>query len=98
MNIKPVRNFVAVVKEETPNKTSSGIYMPDIVESNIITGKVVAVGSGHLSKDGVIVPLEVHNGDKIIFDKSSSAEIKVNGVTVLMIREDSIICKVKELD
>jgi chaperonin GroES len=98
MNIKPVRDFVAVVKEEAQKQTSSGIYMPDVVESNVLTGRVVAVGSGHIANDGNIIPLEIHTGDRVVFNRSSAVEVKVDNTTVLMVREENVICKLKNLD
>lgn len=96
MTIKPVRDFVAVIKEESQKRTSSGIYVPDVIENNVITGKVVAVGSGHVNDNGSITPLEVTVGDKIIFGRQSSVELKVEDQTYLMLREDGIICKLSE--
>jgi chaperonin GroES len=92
MNVKPVRDFVAVVKDDFQNKTSGGLYVPSISEDKIVTGKFVAVGSGHIGNSGLI-PLEIEVGDKIAFNKTSSLEVKVDDTNLLMVREENIICK-----
>ncbi len=73
--IKPLGDRVvieAIAKEET---TASGIVLPDTAKEKPQEGKVVAVGSGAL-KDGVRVPLELQEGDRVIFSKYAGTEIK----------------------
>lgn len=92
MSIKPLRDFVVVSKEEQDNKTKSGLFMA-ISEEKIITGTVLAIGSGKLSFDGKILPLEVAVGDKVAFNKNLVTEMKDDGVTVYVLREDQLLCK-----
>lgn len=91
--MKPIRDFVAVEKVESDKKTHGGIYMPDVVEDRIIQGNVVAVGSGHLNKDGSVTPLEVKEGDRVLFSRSSGLEVKVGERNLLLIREENLICR-----
>lgn len=93
MNIKPVRDFVAVVKEQQQNKTSGGIYVPDAVEEKFLTGKVVAVGSGHVKSNGDVVPMEVSVGDRVVFARESGVDLKVDDHQVVVLREDAIVCR-----
>ncbi len=93
MNIKPVRDFIAVVKEDAQKRTSSGIYVPNVIESNVLTGKVVAVGSGHLNSDGRVTALEVQPGDRVMFGRQSAIELTVDDQAVLLLREEGIVCK-----
>lgn len=91
--MKPIRDFVAVEKIESDKKTHGGIYMPDVVEDKIVQANVVAVGSGHLNKDGGSIPLEVKEGDRVMFNRSSGVEVKVGERNLFLVREENIICK-----
>ncbi|KIL38711.1 molecular chaperone GroES [Gordoniibacillus kamchatkensis] len=88
--IKPLGDRVvieAIAKEET---TASGIVLPDTAKEKPQEGKVVAVGAGAL-KDGVRVPLEVKEGDRIIFSKYAGTEVKYEGRELLILRESDIL-------
>ncbi|CAM4418544.1 co-chaperone GroES [Paenibacillus tarimensis] len=75
-----------IAKEET---TASGIVLPDTAKEKPQEGKVVAVGSGSL-KDGVRVPLEVKEGDRVLFSKYAGTEIKYEGKEYLIMKESDI--------
>ncbi|QGQ98494.1 co-chaperone GroES [Paenibacillus psychroresistens] len=88
--IKPLGDRVvieAIAKEE---KTASGIVLPDNAKEKPQEGKVVAVGSGHL-KDGARTPLEVKEGDKVLFSKYAGTEVKFEGKELLIMRESDIL-------
>ncbi|HEX7056022.1 MAG TPA: co-chaperone GroES [Bacilli bacterium] len=88
--IKPLGDRVvieAVAKEET---TASGIVLPDTAKEKPQEGKVIAVGSGTL-KDGVRVPLEVKEGDRVLFSKYAGTEVKYEGRELLIMRESDIL-------
>lgn len=96
MSIQPLRDFVLVSKEDAEEKTPGGlIYRPATVEDKIIKGLVIAVGSGRVGTDGVVVPLEVHVGDRVVFNKNFATELTNGGETALILREDQILCIVK---
>jgi chaperonin GroES len=88
--IRPLGDRVViepVAKEET---TASGIVLPDTAKEKPQEGKVVAVGSGHL-KDGARTPLEVKEGDRVLFSKYAGTEIKFEGKELLIMRESDIL-------
>ncbi|MBC8081314.1 MAG: co-chaperone GroES [Gorillibacterium sp.] len=88
--IRPLGDRVvieAVAKEET---TASGIVLPDTAKEKPQEGKVIAVGSGTL-KDGERIPLEVKEGDRIIFSKYAGTEVKFEGRELLILRENDIL-------
>ena len=88
--IRPLGDRVvieAVAKEET---TASGIVLPDTAKEKPQEGKVIAVGSGTL-KDGERIPLEVKEGDRIIFSKYAGTEVKFEGREMLILRENDIL-------
>jgi chaperonin GroES len=88
--IKPLGDRVvieAVAKEE---KTASGIVLPDTAKEKPQEGKVVAVGPGAY-KDGERIPLDVNEGDRVIFSKYAGTEIKFEGRELLIMRESDIL-------
>lgn len=93
--IVPLRDFVVVVKDEAVSQTPGGLFVPQTAEEKVVTGKVVAVGSGKLDINGKTVPLEVSVGDRVAFNKNFATEVKVDGETHLLLREDQVFCVVK---
>lgn len=94
MKIRPLRDFIAVTKEEGPKQTTSGLYLAPTAEEKMITGTVVAVGSGRVAADGKVVPLEVALGDKVAFNRNLATELKSGDDTFLLIREDQLVAVV----
>ncbi|MDQ0194025.1 MULTISPECIES: co-chaperone GroES [Paenibacillus] len=87
--IKPLGERVLVEASEAEETTSFGIVLPDSSKEKPQEGKVIAVGSGAL-KDGVRVPLEVKEGDRVIFSKYAGTEIKYEGKEYLIMKESDI--------
>ncbi|AIQ11605.1 chaperonin GroES [Paenibacillus forsythiae] len=87
--IKPLGERVLVEPTPQEETTSFGIVLPDSAKEKPQEGKVVAVGSGAL-KDGVRVPLEVKEGDRVIFSKYAGTEIKYEGKDYLIMKESDI--------
>lgn len=88
--IKPLGDRVvieAIAKEET---TSSGIVLPDTAKEKPQEGKVVAVGAGAV-KDGERIPLELKEGDRVIFSKYAGTEVKFEGRELLIMRESDVL-------
>lgn len=92
MSLKPLRDFIVVSVGKTDDKTASGLlFKPSTVDEKIVTGTIVAVGSGYLTDSGTIVPLEVKAGDSILFNKQMSVEVKHNGESAFLLREEHIL-------
>ncbi len=72
-------------------KTKTGLYVPDSAQEKPQEGKVIAVGSGRMLKNGKVIPLAVKAGDKIIFGKYSGNEIKVDDKEYVFLNEDDIL-------
>jgi chaperonin GroES len=88
--IKPLGERVLIepiAKEET---TASGIVLPDTAKEKPQEGKVVAVGSGAINKDGVRIALEVKEGDRVLFSKYAGTEVKYEGKEYLIMKESDI--------
>lgn len=96
MSIQPIRDFIVVTKEEAPKQTQSGLYLaPSATEEKIVTGTVLAVGSGLIAGDGSKIPLEVKAGDKVAFNKNMAVEVKTGAETHLLLREEHVLCVIK---
>jgi chaperonin GroES len=91
MSVQPLRDYLVVTKEEGAKTTEGGLYIAHTEEKNA-TGTVVAVGSGRITMSGVVVPLEVAVGDKIMFNKNLATEAKDGNKVVFVLREDQVIC------
>jgi len=90
--LRPLRDvvFVSIIKGD--EKVAGGLlYKPLTVEDGVVEGKVVAVGSGLITDSGHIVPLEVKEGDRVLFHKASAMEVKHNGETLYRLREEQIL-------
>ncbi|WP_458119754.1 co-chaperone GroES [Paenibacillus sp. Z6-24] len=87
--IKPLGERVLVEASQQEETTSFGIVLPDSAKEKPQEGTIIAVGSG-LLKDGVRVPLEVKEGDRILFSKYAGTEIKYEGKEYLIMKESDI--------
>lgn len=91
MNIRPLHDRVVVKRMEEATTSAGGIVLPGSASEKPLKGEVVAVGNGKKNDAGEAVALDVQVGDQVIFGQYSGAEIKVDGVDVLIMREDDIL-------
>ena len=91
MNIRPLHDHVLVIRQESEQKTAGGIIIPDTAKEKPIEGRLVAVGPGKMNKDGKRIPMEVKEGDRVLFGRYAGTEIKIDGVEHLMMRVDDIL-------
>ena len=91
MKIRPLNDHVLVLREDEEQKSVGGIIIPDTAKEKPQRGKVVAVGSGKIDKDGKRIPVEVKKGDRILFGKYAGTEIKIANVEHVFMREDDIL-------
>ena len=91
MNVRPLRDRVLVTRLEDQEQRVGGIIIPDTAKEKPQQGKVIAVGKGKVEKDGKITPLDVKEGDTILFGKYSGQEIKLDGEEYLIMREEEIL-------
>ena len=87
----PLGDKVVLRREESESKTSGGIVLPDTARDKPQRGEVVAVGDGHVKKDGTRVPLTVREGDRVIFSSYAGDEIRVGDEEYLLLRESDIL-------
>lgn len=89
--IKPLGDRVVIEIVEQEETTASGIVLPDSAQEKPQEGRVVAVGSGHLTDSGEKVALEVSEGDRIVYSKFAGTEVKYDGKEYLILRESDIL-------
>ena len=92
--IKPLGDRVLVKPLEREETTASGIVLPDTAKEKPQRGRVLAVGPGSRNDKGELVPMDVAEGDEVIFSKYGGTEIKVEADEVLILRESDVLAKV----
>ena len=91
ISIKPLGNRVVVEPEEQEDMTAGGIVLPETAKEKPQKGKVLATGPGERDDDGKRIPLDVKEGDKVLFAKYSGTEIKLDDKKVLILRESDLL-------
>src|SRR3979490_1771599 len=91
INITPLHDRVIVRRIEEGEQVRGGIIIPDSAKEKPQEGEVVAAGQGKYKEDGPRQPLDVKTGDRVLFGKYSSSEIKIDGEDLLIMREDEIL-------
>ena len=94
MNLQPLGDRIIVEVLEEEEQTVSGIVLPDTAKEKPQRGKVLAVGPGSLNDKGERVPLDLAEGDEIVFSKYGGTEIKVGMEDYLILRESDVLAKV----
>ena len=80
-----------VTRLQEEEKTRGGIIIPDSAKEKPAEGKVISAGKGKILENGEIRPLDVKEGDRILFSKYSGTEVKVGGEESLIMREDDVL-------
>ena len=91
MAFRPLHDRVLVRRLDSEEKTAGGIIIPDTAQEKPQEGEVVAVGPGAKNEQGVVSPLDVKAGDRILFGKWSGTEVKIDGEELLIMKESDIM-------
>ena len=94
MNLQPLGDRLIVEVLEEEETTMSGIVLPDTAKEKPQRGKILAVGPGSRNDKGELIPLDVAEGDEIIFSKYGGTEVKVGLDDLLILRESDVLAKV----
>ena len=95
MKLKPLGDRLIVQAIEEEETTASGIILPDTAKEKPQRGKVLAVGEGRWDEDGEKrIPLDVGEGDEVLYSKYGGTEIVVEGDDLLVLRESDVLAKV----
>ena len=93
MDLQPLGDRLIVEVLEEEETTTSGIVLPDTAKEKPQRGKVLAVGPGSRNDEGQIIPMEIAEGDEIIFSKYGGTEVKLGTDDVLILRESDVLAK-----
>ena len=91
IDVRPLGDRVLVQAIEEKEVKKGGIIIPDTAKEKPQEGKVVALGTGKIDDNGKKVEFTVKNGDKVLISKYGGTEIKVDGESYLIMREDDIL-------
>jgi chaperonin GroES len=96
INIRPLQNRVIIKRLEGEEKTAGGIIIPDAAKEKPQQGEVMAVGPGKVLEKGARVDMTVNVGDRVLFGKYGGSEFNLEGEELLIMREDDILCVIKD--
>ncbi len=92
MNLKPLGGRVIVrPNEDDDQRTASGLVIPDTAKEKPQTGTIMAVGPGDLSDDGERIPLDVSEGDVVVYSKFAGTELKHEGDEYLILSSRDLL-------
>jgi chaperonin GroES len=96
VNLKPLSDRVIVQAIDEDQVTASGIVLPDTAKEKPQRGKVLAVGDGKFTDAGERIPLDVKEGDEVLYGKYGATEVKVDGEDLLVLHESDILARVEQ--
>ena len=96
LKLKPLGDRLIVRAIEEEETTASGLVLPDTAKEKPQRGEVIAAGDGRYDEDGdKRIPLDVKEGDKVLYSKYGGTEITVDGEDLLVLRESDVLAKVE---
>jgi chaperonin GroES len=95
MKLKPLGDRLIVKPIDEEETTASGIVLPDTAKEKPQKGKVIAAGEGRWDEDGEKrIPLDVAEGDEVLYSKYGGTDIVIDGEDLLVMRESDVLAKV----
>ncbi|MBV9656468.1 MAG: co-chaperone GroES [Acetobacteraceae bacterium] len=91
MKFRPLHDRVVVRRLNADEKTAGGIIIPDTAKEKPMEGEVIAAGPGARNEQSQVTPLDVKEGDRILFGKWSGTEVKIDGEELLIMKESDIM-------
>jgi len=91
MSFKPLQDRIAIKPIHQDEKTLGGIIIPDTAKEKPVKGEVVAVGKGVKDDKGVVHPLELKVGDKVLYGKWAGTEVKIDGQDLVIMKESDVL-------
>lgn len=96
VSLKPLDDRIVVRPSEAEEKTASGLVIPDTAKEKPQQGEVLAVGPGRRAENtGELIPLDIKEGDKVVYSKYGGTEITVDGEDLLILTSRDVLAKVK---
>jgi chaperonin GroES len=91
LNLKPLADRLVVEPAEHEEVTASGIYVPETAKEKPQEGTVLAAGPGRRDEDGERIPMDVKEGDRVLYAKYAGTEVKLNDKKYLILKESDIL-------
>ena len=91
MKFRPLHDRVVVRRIEAEEKSAGGIIIPDTAKEKPSQGEIIAVGPGGRDETGKLIPIDVREGDRVLFGKWSGTEVKIDGQELLIMKESDIM-------
>ncbi len=95
VNLKPLGSRVVVEPIEQEEVTAGGIVLPETAKEKPQKGVILSVCPGDRDEDGKRIPMDVKEGDTVLFAKYAGTEIKVEGKKLLILRESDLLAIVE---
>ncbi len=89
--IQPLSDRLVVTALEETEEMRGGLYIPDTAKEKPQQGTVIAVGPGRVTDEGAKLPMDIKEGDTILYGKYSGTEVTVDGDELLIIRESDVL-------
>jgi chaperonin GroES len=91
MKFRPLHDRVVVRRIQAEEKSAGGIIIPDTAKEKPSQGEVIAVGPGGRDESGKLIPIDIKEGDRVLFGKWSGTEVKIDGEELLIMKESDIM-------
>ena len=91
MKFRPLHDRIVVTRIDAEGKTAGEIIIPDTAKEKPTEGEVIAVGPGGRDESGKLIPIDLKEGDRVLFGKWSGTEVKIDGVEYLIMKESDIM-------
>ena len=88
---KPLGDRVIIEPTEAEQTTKSGILIPDSAQEKPQSGKVIRIGTGRITEEGKTIPMNVKEGDVVIYAKYGGTDLKVDGNELVILKESDIL-------
>ena len=95
VNLRPLEDRVVVQANEAEQTTASGLVIPDTAKEKPQEGTVIAVGPGRFSDEGERIPLDIKEGDTVVYSKYGGTEIKLGGEEYLILSARDVLAVVE---
>ena len=93
--LRPLGDRVVIQPTPREEMTKSGIVLPDTAKEKPQEGKILAAGPGRLTDEGKREPMDVKEGDTVLYAKYAGTEVKIEGDELLILKESDILAIVK---
>ena len=91
LKLRPLADRLVVEPIEREEMTASGIYVPETAKEKPQEGKVIAIGPGRKDDEGERIPMDVAEGDRVLFAKYGGTEIKLDDKKCLILKESDVL-------